>query len=107
VTDIDTIGPFIAMRYQPARTRITNGTLEKITYEVRGPVSPWGGPYTLEPGESSDFPVPYPITLRRTVQNQQEVQTLPMGAHFVFGRVRQDADPTDVAGRPDAKTSRQ
>jgi predicted esterase len=105
--EIETLGPFICLRYLPARTRITNGTSEPITYEVRGPQSAWGGPFTLKPNESSDFRVPYPVTLRRTIQNQEELQTLPMGAHFTFGRVMSaDADPTNVATQPNAKDSR-
>ena len=104
---VETIGPFISLSYRPARTRITNGTTEPITYEVRGPQSPWGGPFTLKPNESSDFPVPYPITLRRMIANQEEIQTLPMGAHFTFGRVMNaEADPTHVATQPETKASR-
>jgi poly(3-hydroxybutyrate) depolymerase len=107
LTEIETVGPFISLRYLPATTRITNLTSDPIVYDVRGPLSNWGGPFTLKPNESSDFPVPYPVTLRRTVQNQEEIQTLPMGAHFVFGRVRQEADPTNVAAGGDGKASRQ
>ena len=107
VSEIETIGPFISLSYLPARTRITNGTSEPITYEVRGPQSPWGGPFTLKPNESSDFPVPYPVTLRRTVADKEEIQTLPMGSHFTFGRVMSaEADPTRVATEPNAKASR-
>ncbi len=106
LTEMATIGPFISLSYVPARTRITNGTSEPITYEVRGPQSPWGGPFTLQPNESSDFPVPYPITLRRTVLSKEEIQTLPMGAHFTFGRVMSaEADPTTIARQPE-KASR-
>jgi hypothetical protein len=91
----------------PARTRITNATTEPIAYEVRGPQSAWGGPFTLKPNESSDFPMPYPVTLRRTVENRQEIQTLPMGTHFIFGRVMNaEADPSKVATGNNAKSSR-
>lgn len=107
LSDIETIGPFISLRYLPARTRITNATAEPIVYEIRGPQSAWGGPFTLKPNESSDFPVPYPVTLRRTVDNRQEIQTLPMGSHFIFGRVMNaEADPTKVATQPDGKALR-
>jgi poly(3-hydroxybutyrate) depolymerase len=103
--ELGTIGPFITLRYLPARTRITNGTPEPIVYEVRGPQTGWGGPFQLEPGQSSDFPVPYPVTLRRSVLHREEVQTLPMGAHFVFEGLKQDIDPTNIAGGT-AKASR-
>ncbi len=93
LTEIETIGPFISLRYLPAKTRITNLTSDPIVYEVRGPQSSWGGPFTLKPNESSDFPVPYPVTLRRTLQNREEIQTLPMGSHFIFGRVN---DPKPI-----------
>jgi poly(3-hydroxybutyrate) depolymerase len=101
------VGPFISLSYVPAATRITNASSEPILYEVRGPQSAWGGPFTLEPNESSDFAVPYPITLRRTIVNQEEIQTLRMGSHVVFGRVgNTEADPTDVATQPDGKALR-
>jgi poly(3-hydroxybutyrate) depolymerase len=107
LSEIETIGPFISLRYLPARTRITNATTEPIVYEVRGPQSAWGGPFTLKPNESSDFPMPYPVTLRRTVENRQEIQTLPMGSHFTFGRVMNaEADPSKVATEVNAKSSR-
>jgi poly(3-hydroxybutyrate) depolymerase len=107
LADVETIGPFISLRYLPARTRITNGTPDPIVYEVRGPQSAWGGPFTLKPNESSDFPVPYPVTLRRSVQSREEIQTLPMGSNFTFGRVNDaEADPTNVATQPSAKTLR-
>ncbi len=107
VSEIEAIGPFISLSYLPARTRITNGTSEPITYEVRGPQSPWGGPFTLKPNESCDFPVPYPVTLRRMVADKEEIQTLPMGSHFTFGRVMSaEVDPTRVATEPNAKPSR-
>jgi poly(3-hydroxybutyrate) depolymerase len=107
VTEIETIGPFISLRYLPARTRITNATSEPIVYEARGPQSGWGGPFTLKPNESSDFPVTYPVTLRRTVLNREEIQTLPMGSHFIFGRVNNaEADPTNVATGVDSKATR-
>jgi poly(3-hydroxybutyrate) depolymerase len=107
LTEVETIGPFISLRYLPARTRITNGTSEPIVYEVRGPQSAWGGPFTLKPNESSDFPVPYPVTLRRSIQSREEIQTLPMGSNFIFGRVNDaDSDPTDVATEANAKSSR-
>src|SRR5262249_49621093 len=106
LSDMATIGPFISLSDVAARTRITNGTSAPITYAVRGPQSPWGGPFTLQPNESSDFPVPYPITLRRTVVGKEELQTLPMGAHFTFGRVMNaEADPTTIATQPE-KASR-
>jgi len=105
--DVETIGPFISLRYLPARTRITNGTSDPIVYEVRGPQSAWGGPFALKPNESSDFPVPYPVTLRRKDQNREEIQTLRMGSHFVFGRVSDaEADPTNVATGANTKTTR-
>ena len=41
------------------------------------------------------------------LQNREEIQTLRMGSHFVFGRVNDaEADPTNVATQPSAKTLR-
>ena len=98
VSEVETIGPFISLSYLPARTRITNGTSEPITYEVRGPQSPWGGPFTLKPNKSSDFPVPYPVTLRRTVADKEEDPDAANGLPLHL-RPRDDAQPIPPAWR--------
>lgn len=56
--------PYIFLEYSLPRTRITNTTDRPVEYQIRGPLSDWGGPYVLPPEKSHDFPVPYPVTFR-------------------------------------------
>jgi poly(3-hydroxybutyrate) depolymerase len=102
LADVANVGPFIAMRYVPAMTRITNGTSEPIAYQIRAPHSDWGGPYTLNPQQFHDFAVPYPLTLRSLVREQELIQPLPMGAHFVFGKDDEPAPPPNTTSLGDA-----
>ncbi|HXY37091.1 MAG TPA: hypothetical protein VEI07_22880, partial [Planctomycetaceae bacterium] len=93
LADVGDIGHFIALRYLPARTRITNSTAVPIVYQVRAPHSEWGGPYTLEPNQSHDFALPYPLILHSQTRDQELNQSLPMGTHFVFGKDDHPAAP--------------
>jgi hypothetical protein len=77
--------PYIFLQYRLPRTRITNAGDTPIEYEIRGPLSDWGGPYTLPPGKSHDFPVPYPVTVRRSTLAGVQMNPLPLGTHFVVG----------------------
>jgi poly(3-hydroxybutyrate) depolymerase len=102
---VDNVGHFIAMRYLPATTRITNATAKTIVYQVRGPHSGWGGPYSLEPLRSHDFATPYPITLRSGTGESELNQLVPMGTNFVFGKDDQPATThiSSVAGAEPAR----
>jgi poly(3-hydroxybutyrate) depolymerase len=106
LADVDNIGHFIAMRYVPAATRITNGTSAPIAYMVRSPHSEWGGPYTLAPHQSHDFSLNSPLTLRSVVRNRELVEALPMGTHFVFGKNDQPAPTSEASALGEAQTLR-
>jgi hypothetical protein len=106
LADLSQVGHFVALRYLPATTRITNASSEPLVYEARGQHSEWGGPYTLQPRQSHDFSVPYPLTVRRSVRDQEVIQALPMGSHFVFGKDGQESPTTNMASGGDAEATR-
>lgn len=84
---IDELGwtaPVIVATFKPAGVKVTNLSEEPFTYETKGPYSGWGGPYTLKPGESHEFAIPYPLTYRRRAGTASEVYTLLSGSHSEF-----------------------
>jgi poly(3-hydroxybutyrate) depolymerase len=105
LADLDQVGHFMTLRYLPATTRITNALAEPLVYKVRGRHSELGGPYTLQPRQSHDFSVPYPLTVQRLVRDQEVIQALPMGTHFVFG-VDEKARTSNVASEGGAEATR-
>ena len=58
---------------------VTNSTQEALTYEVRGPFTDWAKPRTINPGQSQEYQVPYPLTWRRRLPNTTLLYTLPLG----------------------------
>jgi poly(3-hydroxybutyrate) depolymerase len=76
--------------------KLTNETTAALTYEVKGPRSTWGGPYTLEPGRSHEFDVPYSLVFRRRVGNQRELFTLPAGSHSAYRTPRSGGGPASL-----------
>jgi len=99
--------PFLLRRYVPARTRITNRGVESFTYSVKGPFTEWGGPYTLAPGKSHDFAVPYRLTVRPAAPVGLESYTLQMGTDFVFSPNLDRTIPPTIATDPDSNNERQ
>jgi hypothetical protein len=95
LADVANVAHFIAMRYVPAMTRITNATSEPVVYQIRSPHSDWGA-YTLNSQQFHDFSVPYPLTLRSVVREQELIRPLPMGTHFIFGKDDQPAQPPNL-----------
>lgn len=84
MNDFSWTAPVLVADFQPAGIKITNLSDEPFTYEAKGPQSGYGGPYTLKPGDSHEFAIPYPLTYRRRVGNTQEVYTLVSGSHSEF-----------------------
>jgi len=66
-------------------TRITNSSQQSLQYEVKGPSTTWGGPYTLSPGESHTFHVPYHMIYRQRARSDYVRYTLPAGFHAEYG----------------------
>ncbi len=76
-------GSYLTSTFGPAGMTIKNQTQQPVAYEIKGPYSAWGGPYTLEPNQEHQFPVAYPVTCRFR-GNQQKEYTLPAGSQFEF-----------------------
>lgn len=75
--------PYIVLEYRVPCTRITNASQEPVEYQVRGPLSDWGGTYVLPAGKSHDFHVPYAMTLRQ--RDDADARPVPMGSLFLIG----------------------
>lgn len=77
--------PVLEAVFKPAGVKLTNLSDEPFTYETKGPYSGWGGPYTVEPGKSQFFDIPYPLTYRRYAKETGwEIYTLNCGTHSEF-----------------------
>ncbi len=64
--------------------KLTNLSEEPFVYETKGPYSGWGGPYTLAPGTSQEYKIPYPLTYRRSGAAGNEFYTLFTGTHSEY-----------------------
>lgn len=82
--DVRGQGQVLAGVFRVPTVKITNLSDERFVYETKGPYSRWGGPYTLEPGKSHEFEIPYPLTYRHTGKAGTEVYTLFAGSHSEY-----------------------
>ena len=76
--------PYIVLDYRLPRTRIRNTSDQPIDYQIRGPLTAWGGPYVLPAGKSHDFPVPYAMTLRQSAADSTPTLPVTMGSLFLL-----------------------
>ncbi len=76
--------PHLYVDFASPSIKLTNSHDEPLVYETKGPYSRWGGPYTLEPGESHVFKVPYAMSFRRRLDSRFQEYTLPVGSHSEF-----------------------
>lgn len=76
--------PMMKIAFTAPGVKLTNSSQEPFTYETKGPFSGWGGPYTLEPGKSHEYPIAFPLTYRQKVGDQLVVYTLDPGSHSEF-----------------------
>lgn len=83
IADLEWSSPLLLATFGPPGVRITNSFDKMLVYEMKGPYSGWGGPYTLEPGENHFYPITYPVIFRRKLDGQQ-MFTLPVGSHSEF-----------------------
>jgi len=100
--DIGWSAPELYAVFGPPGVKITNSSDKPLSYETKGPYSDWGGPYTLKPGASHDFPIAYPMLFRRRVAAGYQMFTLPAGSHSEF-RTKAAGTPPDLykAREPD------
>ncbi len=84
MSEIGWSDPDLYVTFSIPKNKITNTSKVALVYETRGPNSGWGGPYSLQPGKSHVFEIPYPLTYRRRTETGVEVYTLPVGSHSEF-----------------------
>jgi len=93
ISQIDLSNSHISATFTEPGTKITNSSQQPLRYEVKGPYSPWGGPYTLPPGESHTFEVPYNIIYRRRADRNEVRYTLPAGFHAEYRATKDGSEP--------------
>lgn len=84
ISELNWQSPAIVIGFKPAGVKVTNLSSVPFTYETKGPYSGWGGPYTLKPGDSHEYAIPFPLTYRRQSGSMSEVYTLISGSHSEF-----------------------
>lgn len=82
--------PSLFASYGPAGVKITNSTDKPLVYETKGPYSGWGGPYTLKPSASHEFPISYPLGFRRNTGTGYQSYVLPAGSNSEFWSPKSD-----------------
>ncbi len=85
--------PVLTGVFEIPGTRITNFSDEPLLYEIRGPYTVWGGPYTLEPGKTHEYQFPHPLTYRQSAGSVWESFTLVAGSYSIFRTPKQGGPP--------------
>lgn len=108
--------PHLYVGFSPPGVKITNATDKPFDYDVKGPQSGWGGPYTLEPGDSHEYEVAYAMLYRRRTPEGEVLYTLPAGSHSKFRvpstggapglYLETDETPEDEAGAEDGASAK-
>lgn len=84
LSDVGWSSPHLYAVFAAPGVKITNSADVSLVYETKGPYSGWGGPYTLEPGKSHEYPITYPLIYRRQTAAGLVKFTLPVGTHSEF-----------------------
>ena len=84
--------PHVFMQFETPPTRLTNRSDQPIVYETRGPYSAWGGPYTLPPGQTHEYTLPYPLLYRRQLGDEVESNSLAVGSDSEFRQNQKSGD---------------
>lgn len=85
--------PNLSLRFEAPALRLSNLAEVPLVYETKSPTSAWGGPYTLEPGESHTYKLPYALLFRRRIDSRYRTFTLPVGSHSEFRSPRAGGPP--------------
>jgi hypothetical protein len=93
LSDVGWSQPNLSLRFEAPGLRLTNLADVAMVYETKSPTSTWGGPYTLEPGDSHTYELPYALLFRRRIDSQYRVYTLPVGSHSEFRVPRTGGPP--------------
>ena len=93
LSDVSWKNPTLSVTFSPPGVKLTNSSEENLDYETKGPFSGWGGPFTLEPGKSHDYPIAYPLIYRRRIDGQYVQYALAPGSHSEFRKPQSGGAP--------------
>nr|AUN35810.1 hypothetical protein [uncultured bacterium] len=99
-------GEELLLAYAAPGIKVTNSSDVELVYDMKGPYSGWGGPYTLPPGRSHEYSVASPLTYRRKVDGTFSTFTLPAGSHVEFRRESEGKEPSLILLQPRSKTAK-
>lgn len=74
----------ISATFQRPGIKITNSSEVALTYQIKSPNSPFGGPYMLEPGKTHRFNVSTSLKYRSQSEGETVQFTLPIGSHSEY-----------------------
>jgi predicted esterase len=101
LTDVSWDSPALAVTFSPPGVKLTNSVKENLVYETKGPFSGWGGPFTLTPGNSHEYPIAYPLIYRRRIDGQYVQYALAPGSHSEFRVPQTGGSPRLFKARED------
>lgn len=84
IDEVSWTPPQLLFGFVPPGVKLTNSANERLVYETKGPFSGWGGPFTLEPGQSHEYEISYPLLYRRRIDGRYVMYTLPVGSHSEY-----------------------
>lgn len=96
--------PWLGVAFSAPGVKITNSSEASLAYETRGPYSNWGGPYELEPGDTHEFEIAYPLGFRRRADGEYVEFTLAPGSHSEFRIPQSGGSPRLFRAREDLNT---
>lgn len=98
--------PHLSVTFDKPGISLSNRTMEPLVYQTRGPYSPWSQSFTLRSGETDQFKIAYPLSLRRlTPQGVFEEIQLPAGSLSEL-RVPRGGGPARFYDSPDLGTTK-
>ncbi len=101
---VDWKAPMLLVNFTAPGVKITNSSTVAFSYETKGPFSDWGGPYTLEPGKSHEYPIAYPLIYRQKKDGESPAYTLPPGSHSEFRVPQSGGAPTLFQAREELRS---
>jgi predicted esterase len=93
LSDVSWKSPALSVTFSAPGVKLTNSSKDNLVYETKGPFSGWGGPFTLEPGKSHEYPIAYPLIYRRRIDGQYVQYALAPGSHSEFRVPQAGGDP--------------
>jgi poly(3-hydroxybutyrate) depolymerase len=91
--------PYLVCFYRQPHTRITNDGQQPLVYTVRGRQTEWSKPLTLDAGQSHEYAVPYPVTVKTGGANAQP-RKVPLGVDFKLCPPAVATPVSTLAARP-------